>query len=75
MERTKGILIALSALVAISAIDIAAQDEIETRRAVRGTPGVEAIMGMREGGIRSAMAHHPELTRELALEMTLEAGF
>ena len=48
MERTTGILIALSALVAISAIDIAAQDEVETRRVVRGTPGVEAIMGMRE---------------------------
>lgn len=48
MKRMTGAVIALSALVAISAADIAAQDEVEARRAARGMPGVEAIMGMRE---------------------------
>ncbi len=48
MKGTTGAVIALSALVAISAIDIAAQDRVGARRAVRGTPGVEAIMGMHE---------------------------
>ena len=48
MKRTTGAVIALSALVAISAIDIAAQDRVGARRAARGTPGVEAIMGMHE---------------------------
>ena len=48
MKRTKGAVVVLSALVAISATDIAGQHDVEDRRRFRGAQGVEAVMQMRD---------------------------